>query len=96
MDLLKRFNSHPENNIPDDATLNVVVNCSRGNKDVSKDFGLFVIYPLRPDDNLIAVASTANVRADLIESYNPGATFRNCVYTWKMLVLIKSTINQHS
>nr|XP_009775045.1 PREDICTED: chitin elicitor receptor kinase 1 isoform X2 [Nicotiana sylvestris] len=75
VDLLKRFNSHPENNIPDDVTLKVVVNCSCGNKDVSKDFGLFVTYPLRPEDNLTAVASTANISAELIRSYNPGANF---------------------
>nr|XP_016461721.1 PREDICTED: chitin elicitor receptor kinase 1-like isoform X2 [Nicotiana tabacum] len=75
VDLLKRFNSHPENNIPDDVTLKVVVNCSCGNKDVSKDFGLFVTYPLRPEDNLTAVASIANISAELIRSYNPGANF---------------------
>ncbi|XP_019255540.1 PREDICTED: lysM domain receptor-like kinase 3 isoform X2 [Nicotiana attenuata] len=75
VDLLNKFNSHPENNIPDDVTLKVVVNCSCGNKDVSKDFGLFVTYPLRPEDNLTAVASTANVSAELIRSYNPGANF---------------------
>ncbi|OIS96724.1 PREDICTED: lysM domain receptor-like kinase 3 isoform X1 [Nicotiana attenuata] len=69
---LMKFNSHPENNIPDDATLNVVVNCSCGNKDVSKDFGLFVTYPLRPEDNLTSIASETNVSADLIRRYNPG------------------------
>nr|AEO18237.1 Bti9 [Nicotiana benthamiana] len=75
VDLLKRFNSHSENKIPDDVTLKVVVNCSCGNKDISKDFGLFATYPLRPEDNLTAVASTANVSAELIRSYNPGANF---------------------
>ncbi|XP_016459329.1 lysM domain receptor-like kinase 3 [Nicotiana tabacum] len=75
VDLLKTFNRHPENNIPDDVTLNVVVNCYCGNKDVSEDFGLFVTYPLRPEDNLTALVSTSNVSADLIRSYNPGANF---------------------
>ncbi|XP_070006638.1 chitin elicitor receptor kinase 1 [Nicotiana sylvestris] len=70
---LMKFNSYPENNIPDtNVTLNVVVNCSCGDRDVSKDYGLFVTYPVRAEDNLTSIASETNVSADLIRRYNPG------------------------
>ncbi|CAN4103661.1 unnamed protein product [Withania somnifera] len=72
VDMLKRFNIYPENNIPNGVNISVVVNCSCGNRDVSEDFGLFVTYPLRAEDNLTFVASTTNVSADLIRRYNPG------------------------
>ncbi|XP_059291969.1 lysM domain receptor-like kinase 3 [Lycium ferocissimum] len=75
VDLLKRFNSYPENNIPDNVNLSVVVNCYCGNSDVSKDYGLFVTYPLRAEENLTYVASTANVSANIIRRYNPEANF---------------------
>ncbi|MCD9638226.1 hypothetical protein HAX54_022073, partial [Datura stramonium] len=69
---MMKFNRYPENNIPPDVTLSVVVNCSCGNSDVSKDYGLFVTYPVRPEDNLTSVASAANVSEDIIRRYNPG------------------------
>ncbi|XP_060190260.1 lysM domain receptor-like kinase 3 [Lycium barbarum] len=75
VDLLKRFNSYPENTIPQNVNLNVVVNCFCGNSDVSKDYGLFVTYPLRAGENLTYVASTANVSANIIRRYNPEANF---------------------
>nr|XP_033517695.1 chitin elicitor receptor kinase 1-like isoform X1 [Nicotiana tomentosiformis] len=53
-------------------TLNVVVNCSCGDRDVSKDYGLFVTYPIRVEDNLTSITSETNVSADLIRRYNPG------------------------
>ncbi|XP_055823394.1 lysM domain receptor-like kinase 3 [Solanum dulcamara] len=70
---MMKFNSYPENNIPDNVNLSVVVNCSCGNSDISKDFGLFVTYPVRAEDNLTSVASAANVSEDIIRSYNPEA-----------------------
>lgn len=70
---MMKFNSYPENNIPDTVNLSVVVNCSCGNSDVSKDFGLFVTYPVRAEDNLTSVASAANVSEDIIRRYNPAA-----------------------
>lgn len=76
VDMLKKFNSFPENNIPNDVRLSVVVNCSCGNRDVSKDFGLFVTYPVRAEDNLTSVALAANVSEDIILRYNPGAGFK--------------------
>lgn len=70
---LMKFNRYPENNIPNNVNLSVVVNCSCGNSDVSKDYGLFITYPVRPEDNLTSVASAANVSEDIIRRYNPDA-----------------------
>ncbi|MFS7967144.1 putative non-specific serine/threonine protein kinase [Helianthus anomalus] len=45
--------SYDRNPIPnDDATINVMVNCSCGNSSVSKDYGLFLTYPLRVGETL--------------------------------------------
>lgn len=73
---LERFNSYPPTRIPDtNARLNVTVNCSCGDSGVSKDYGLFVTYPLRPGESLDSVASQTNLTADLIRNYNLGANF---------------------
>ncbi|CAN1124214.1 Chitin elicitor receptor kinase 1, partial [Linum perenne] len=63
--------------------VNVTVNCSCGNGDVSKDYGLFLTYPLREDDNLSSVAAAAAVGsggggivpAEVIRRYNVGVNF---------------------
>lgn len=73
--LLRRFNSYPDFNIPDTGRLNVTVNCSCGDKDVSKDYGLFVTYPLRPGESLESVALASNLSSTLVRSYNPTANF---------------------
>nr|GLL23032.1 lysM domain receptor-like kinase 3 [Ipomoea trifida] len=76
VDSLRRFNSYTDNNIPDTgATLNVTVNCSCGDRDVSEEYGLFVTYPLRPGESLSSVANAANVSQDLVRRYNPGVNF---------------------
>ncbi|KAM7492367.1 hypothetical protein LguiA_035288 [Lonicera macranthoides] len=73
---LERFNFYSPNRIPDtNARLNVTVNCSCGDSRVSKDYGLFVTYPLRPGESLDSVASQSNLTADLIRNYNLGANF---------------------
>lgn len=72
---LEQFNSYPANFIPDTATLNVTVNCSCGDKDVSEDYGLFVTYPLRPGENLQSVATANNLTSDLVSRYNPRVNF---------------------
>ncbi|CAK7349014.1 unnamed protein product [Dovyalis caffra] len=72
---LLHFNSYPETNIPDNGVLNVTVNCSCGDSTVSKDYGLFNTYPLRPDDNLESIANQANVTTDLLQRYNVGFDF---------------------
>ncbi|XP_048126999.1 lysM domain receptor-like kinase 3 isoform X3 [Rhodamnia argentea] len=72
---LQAFNSYPATNIPDNAVLNVTVNCSCGNSSVSKDYGLFITYPLREGDTLESVAQGVNLTTDLLQSYNPGVNF---------------------
>lgn len=74
---LRRTNSFPATNIPPSATLNVSVNCFCGNESVSKDYGLFVTYPLRPEDSLDAIASSSGVPAETLQRYNPGVDFRS-------------------
>ncbi|GJX51719.1 LysM domain receptor-like kinase 3, partial [Tanacetum coccineum] len=81
-DWIQRFNNLDPNRIPDTATINVTVNCSCGDKDISKEYGLFSTYPLRAGENLNTVSSAANLSSDLIRSYNPNANFSagNLVY----------------
>ncbi|KAF5481022.1 hypothetical protein F2P56_001717, partial [Juglans regia] len=78
-ELLRRYNSYNDNNIPDtNAKLNVTVKCSCGDSSVSKDFGLFVTYPLRPNDTLESVAEGAGLNSSyttLLQNYNPGVNF---------------------
>ncbi|XP_076904284.1 lysM domain receptor-like kinase 3 [Bidens hawaiensis] len=72
---INSFNSYGEFRIPDSGTLNVTVNCSCGDTSVTKDYGLFVTYPLRPGETLESVSSAANLSSELIQRYNPGANF---------------------
>ncbi|XP_028758101.1 lysM domain receptor-like kinase 3 [Neltuma alba] len=75
VDWLRKFNSYPPDNIPDTGTLNVTVNCSCGNSDVSKDYGLFITYPLRPGQTLQSVAGEAGLDTGLLQRYNPSVNF---------------------
>ncbi|CAJ2653700.1 unnamed protein product [Trifolium pratense] len=52
---MQRFNVYSPDNIPVDGTLNVTVNCSCGNREVSKDYGLFITYPLTSKDTLESI-----------------------------------------
>lgn len=72
---LKNFNSYPEVNIPDNGVLNVSVNCSCGDSSVSKDYGLFMTYPLRPEDTLASIANQTNLKQSLLQRYNVGFDF---------------------
>ncbi|KAF5814212.1 putative protein kinase RLK-Pelle-LysM family [Helianthus annuus] len=72
-DWVQRFNSYDSFRIPDSGTLNVTVNCSCGDSLISKDYGLFVTYPLQPGETLDSVSSAANLSSDLIRRYNSGA-----------------------
>ncbi|XP_063937838.1 chitin elicitor receptor kinase 1-like [Daucus carota subsp. sativus] len=56
-------------------SLNVPVLCSCGNKKVSKDYGLFITYPLRPGENLSSVAQGVELSEKLLMDYNPGVDF---------------------
>ncbi|KAM5580576.1 chitin elicitor receptor kinase 1 [Rosa sericea] len=74
-DAMAWFNEYPDIDIPDNAKLNVVVNCSCGNSAVSEDYGLFITYALRPEDSLASIAQTENLDHSLLQSYNPGVNF---------------------
>ena len=73
---LQATNTYPPNNIPDTGTVNVTVNCSCGDQDVSDDYGLFLTYPLRDRETLASVAAShsfsSTEQMDLIRKYNPG------------------------
>ncbi|XP_052108117.1 lysM domain receptor-like kinase 3 isoform X1 [Arachis duranensis] len=72
---LQNTNTYSPNNIPYPATVNVTVNCSCGNGDVSKDYGLFITYPLRHEDSLESIANKTKIDAKLLQGYNPGVNF---------------------
>ncbi|XP_020537664.1 lysM domain receptor-like kinase 3 isoform X2 [Jatropha curcas] len=68
---------YTENNIPDTGVLNVTVNCSCGVSSISEEYGLFITYPLRPEDSLDSIARATNISADLLQRYNPDYTVAN-------------------
>ncbi|KAJ1432190.1 Serine-threonine/tyrosine-protein kinase, catalytic domain [Sesbania bispinosa] len=72
---LQSFNHYKPNDIPDTGTLNVTINCSCGSSDVSKEYGLFITYPLRPEDSLQSIANQTNLEPELLQKYNPGVNF---------------------
>ncbi|XP_030970680.1 lysM domain receptor-like kinase 3 [Quercus lobata] len=74
-DWLQRVNSYQPTRIPDYVPINVTVNCSCGDRDVSKDYALFATYPLRPGEDLSSVAAESGVPAHLLELYNPESNF---------------------
>ncbi|CAL9207032.1 unnamed protein product [Musa hybrid cultivar] len=77
VDMLSTFNSYPATNVPTGATIGVVVNCSCGDSSVSKDYGLFLTYPLQPGETLSSVAAANGfaTQEDLLQRYNPQANF---------------------
>lgn len=75
VELLRRFNSYGQNGIPTNGKVNVTVNCSCGNSQVSQDYGLFITYPLMPDDSLHDIANDTHLDAQLLQNYNPGVNF---------------------
>jgi len=72
---IERFNVYPSSNIPEIVKINVTVNCSCGNREVSKDYGLFITYPLSSEDTLESIAKHTKVKAELLQRYNPGVNF---------------------
>ncbi|KAL8130235.1 hypothetical protein V2J09_019390 [Rumex salicifolius] len=74
-DWLDRENSYQENLVPALVAINVVVNCSCGDPNVSKDYGLFITYPLRPGENLSSVAADTGVQEKYLQEYNQGVVF---------------------
>ncbi|XP_020222022.2 chitin elicitor receptor kinase 1 isoform X2 [Cajanus cajan] len=74
-DWVSRVNNYPPNDIPASVNINVTVNCSCGNPHVSKDYGLFITYPLRLGDDLQGLAAESGVPAELLLRYNPNSDF---------------------
>ncbi|KAJ0018828.1 hypothetical protein Pint_09817 [Pistacia integerrima] len=72
---LKNTNLYEEFDIPDDGSINVIVNCSCGDKKVSKEYGLFVTHPLSPGENLSSIANDTGLAPDLLQRYNPNSDF---------------------
>ncbi|KAF3451759.1 hypothetical protein FNV43_RR07855 [Rhamnella rubrinervis] len=74
-DWVQRVNNYKPTQIPAGDPINVTVNCSCGDSDVSKSYGLFATYPLQPQMNLSYLAKESGVPAELLEMYNPGYNF---------------------
>ncbi|KAK9084783.1 hypothetical protein Sjap_025194 [Stephania japonica] len=73
--MLERFNGYPASRIPDGATVNVTVNCYCGDGAVSREYGLFVTYPLRSGESLLSVANATGVSDRVLRDYNRNANF---------------------
>uniref|UniRef100_A0A7N0UC74 non-specific serine/threonine protein kinase n=1 Tax=Kalanchoe fedtschenkoi TaxID=63787 RepID=A0A7N0UC74_KALFE len=71
-DWIQRVNHYDPHVVPDGVPINVTVNCSCGDAEVSKDYGLFATYPLGPGENLSSVAADYGVNEALVRSFNPG------------------------
>jgi len=65
--LLQQYNSYDPNDTNTNTKLNVMVTCSCGSSSVSKDYGLFITYPLRPEDTIESIASATSLSAALLE-----------------------------
>ncbi|KAH0646149.1 hypothetical protein KY290_034890 [Solanum tuberosum] len=66
---LQESNSYDPKIVPANAIVNIIVKCSCGDSHVSKDYGLFITYPLCTDQNLVTVANEFNVPQKLLEDY---------------------------
>ncbi|KAH9617760.1 hypothetical protein KSS87_014371 [Heliosperma pusillum] len=72
---IQEVNSFPADDVPGNAIINVPVNCSCGNASVSKDYGLFITYPLRAQDSLSSISKQFGLNESLLQDYNPAANF---------------------
>ncbi|KAI9127968.1 hypothetical protein K1719_000961 [Acacia pycnantha] len=75
VDWLERVNQYEVIDIPANVEINVTVNCSCGNSHVSRDYGLFLTYPLRSGDSLSELAAASGVPVEIIQKYNPVSDF---------------------
>lgn len=75
VEMLQKSNSYDPNNVPVNSIVKVIVNCSCGNSQVSKDYGLFITYPIRPNETLATIANDFKLPQKLLEDYNPEANF---------------------
>ncbi|CAA6660075.1 unnamed protein product [Spirodela intermedia] len=76
VELLTQTNVYEVTQIPNNVKVNATVACYCGDADISRDYGLFVTYPLRPGDTLESVAREVGFSdLDMLRRYNPGANF---------------------
>ncbi|CAI9260656.1 unnamed protein product [Lactuca saligna] len=73
--MLRNYNTYNEFNIPLGSEVNVVVNCSCGDKSVSKDYGLFITYPIQSGESLSSIANESGINENLLRDYNPRSSF---------------------
>ncbi|MQM09262.1 hypothetical protein Taro_042132 [Colocasia esculenta] len=75
-DALRRANSYPAVLIPIGVPINITVACFCGDEGISSDYGLFVMYPIRPGDTAETVAAAVGFSSStLLQEYNPGINF---------------------
>ncbi|GMP75591.1 hypothetical protein CsSME_00032622 [Camellia sinensis var. sinensis] len=74
---IQTVNVYDPTRIPVYVPVNVTVNCSCGDGQVSMDYGLFATYPLQPGEDLWSVAAESGVEAELLRSYNMGSDYGN-------------------
>ncbi|KAH6775946.1 chitin elicitor receptor kinase 1 [Perilla frutescens var. hirtella] len=75
VEMLMRFNEYSAEKIPVGVELNVDVNCSCGRSSVSRDYGLFVTYPLRFGETLSSLGNELGLDQRLLQDYNPDVDF---------------------
>ncbi|XP_022988712.1 lysM domain receptor-like kinase 3 [Cucurbita maxima] len=75
VDMLQRFNNFDVSRLPVGGILNVVVNCSCGDPDVSKDYGLFITYPIGSNDSWANLERDTKISSNLLQQYNQGVNF---------------------
>lgn len=66
MEWMVQVNEYDPTRIPDGATINVTVNCTCGDRRVSRSYGAFMTYPLRLEDNLLGLATFSTMTYFLI------------------------------
>lgn len=83
---MERVNTFDPTQIPDMGPINVTLNCSCGDRHVSKDYGLFVTYPLREGEGegLSSIAREWGVPERLLERFNPD---KNLSDEWAIVFL---------
>ncbi|GLT33532.1 hypothetical protein SLA2020_081130 [Shorea laevis] len=74
-DWLQKVNSYDQHKLQPKMEIKVMVNCSCGDERVSKNYGLFMTYPLRQGDSLSSVAEEAGVLPEILQKYNPEVDF---------------------
>lgn len=72
---IQRVNVYDPTQVPDSVPINVTVNCSCGDRRVSREYGLFATYPLVPGESLQSLVADTAVSPELLQQFNPGYDF---------------------